>query len=108
MLNIVDDIRARSAPRRNHPIRYAIPSDVIVEMASKNGLPQPCFAQPETVNAAVSGALKEEWDKLTQRFYDKVELIRYVVLTKGEESISERFTYLENPVLGHVKGTAAS
>jgi len=104
----VDDIRARAAPRqRNANVRYAIPSEVIVEMASKDGLPQPCFASTETVNALVSGALKDQWDKLTKRFYDNVEVVRDIVLANGEESISERFTYLELPFLGHAKGTAA-
>jgi len=107
----VDDIRMRSVPRaklpKDTPIRFQIKSEVIVEMASKNALPQPVFASPETVTALVSGALKEQWDTLTKLFYDNVELVSDIFLAKGEESISERFTYLESEFLGHPEGTAA-
>jgi len=107
----VDDIRMRAAPRaklpKDTPIRFQILSEVIVEMASKNALPQPVFASPETVTALVSGVLKEQWETLTKSFYDNVELVRDIFLAEGEESISERFTYLESAFLGHPEGTAA-
>jgi len=105
----VDEIRMRAARRatipKDTPIRFQIRSEVIVEMASKNALPQPVFASPETVTALVSGALKEQWDTWIKSFNDNV--VSDIFLAKGEESISERFTYLESSFLGHPEGTAA-
>jgi len=107
----VDEITQRLFPKEKlNGMTYIpeIPCECVVDLATKNALPQPCFASAETFDALIKDFdLKEKYDEVSKLIYDNIELAKEIFLAQGEEMTSERITYLESSFKNYPKGTVA-